>query len=212
MALPMVHLIVADEWAGSHPEYSESPEFFYGAISPDAIHIRFGNDKSRKDEFHLHNWISPHPDPVIDYWRRCHSPFDIGYGVHVLTDGQWVERYKTCLPGLMDSDGRLDRDTYYNDTFVTDFRLYNESPRLRAIMRMIGTAATPREHPWLTEYEFTRWRENMLDAYSKPCPKGDPVRYIDEAYVRAFVKDSLSLIEETYARFQREKYSQNVLL
>ena len=100
MALTMVHLLVADRWAEAHPGYRDNPEFYYGAISPDAIHIRDGGDKSRKDEFHLHNWRSLHPDEVIDYWRGRFSPFDVGYGVHVLTDCQWVQRYTRCLPGI----------------------------------------------------------------------------------------------------------------
>ena len=39
MALLMVHLLVADLWAQGHPEYLDSPEYYLGAISPDAIHI-----------------------------------------------------------------------------------------------------------------------------------------------------------------------------
>ena len=200
MALVMVHLLVADRWTAAHPEYRESPEFYYGAISPDAIHIRDGGDKSRKDEFHLHNWRSPHPDEVIDYWRGRFSPFDVGYGVHVLTDCQWVQRYTRCLPGIFRPDGRLDVDTYYNDTFVTDFRLHDEIPRLEAILKMIGDARTPKDHPLLTEYEFDQWRKRMLEAYRGECPKHDPPRFINVEYVRAFVEDAIALIDEVFSR------------
>ena len=65
MALTMVHLLVADLWARSHPEYLENPEYYYGAVSPDAMHIRFHGDKSRKDEFHLYNWRALHREPVV---------------------------------------------------------------------------------------------------------------------------------------------------
>lgn len=202
MALTMVHLLVADRWAQAHPEYSEDPEFFYGAISPDAIHIRDGNDKSRKNFFHLNNWITAHPEDVIAYWRTNREPFDIGYGVHVLTDGQWVPRYREKLPGILLPTGLLNTDIYYNDTFVTDFRLYGRSPRLQAILKMIEGARTPENHPLLTAYEFSQWRRDILEAYRRPCPKSDPVRFIDEAYVEAFVEDSLSLIEETYKEYR----------
>ena len=40
MALLMVHLRVAQAWAARHSEFAENPEFYLGAISPDAIHIR----------------------------------------------------------------------------------------------------------------------------------------------------------------------------
>ena len=198
MALTMVHLLAADRWAKGHPEYAQSPEFFLGVISPDAIHVRDHDDKSHKDEIHLHNWQSPHPDEVIAYWRSRRAPFDVGYGVHVLTDCQWVPRYKALLPGMMREDGRLNIDIYYNDTFVTDFKLYRESPRLRDILRMIESALAPADHPLLTKAEFDEWRRLMVEAYRGECPRHDPVRFIDEAYVRAFVADSTAMIDRVY--------------
>ena len=199
MALTMVHLLVADRWAEGHPEYRDNPEYYYGAISPDAIHIRDGNDKSHKNEIHLNNWQSPHPDEVIAYWRERFTAFDVGYGVHVLTDAQWVPRYKERLPGIMRPDGFLNTDIYYNDTFVTDFRLYAARPRLEAMLRQIGEAQTPSDHPLLTEYEFSQWRRAMLEAYRQECPRHAPVRFIDEAYIDAFVEDCIPMIDAVYA-------------
>lgn len=198
MALTMVHLLVADRWTQGHPEYRESPEFFYGVISPDAIHVRDGGDKSHKDEIHLHNWRSPHPDEVIAYWRQCDEPFDIGYGVHVLTDAQWVPRYKSLLPGILREDGRLNTDIYYNDCFITDFQLYNTDSRLRHLTELLATARTPEAHPLLTAYEFSRWRETVLEAYRGACKYGNPVRFIDEAYVREFAGDAIPLIDRVF--------------
>jgi len=198
MALTMVHLLVADHWAEKHPEYRVSPEFFYGVISPDAIHIRDGNDKSHKNEIHLNNWAKPHTEEVVAYWRDHFSPFDVGYGVHVLTDAQWVPRYRRLLPGILKPDGLLDTTIYYNDTFVTDFRLYDSRPRLEEILKLIEHARTPEDHPLLTAYEFEQWREVTLKAYRGECPYHDPVRFIDEAYIINFVEDSFRMIEETY--------------
>ena len=197
MALTMVHLLVADLWAEGHPEYRDCPEYYYGAISPDAIHIRDGNDKSHKDEIHLHNWQSPHPDEVIEYWRGHFTPFDVGYGVHVLTDCQWVPRYKERLPGMM-PEGRLNVDVYYHDTFVTDFALYDSNPRLEALLRLIGKAETPTHHPLLTDYEFSQWRRAMLEAYRGKCPREGAPQFIDEAYVLSFVKDAIPMIDEVF--------------
>jgi len=198
MALTMVHLLAADRWAKGHPEFQESPEFFLGAVSPDAIHIRDHDDKSHKDEIHLYNWRSLHREPVEAYWRAHHTPFDVGYGVHVLTDCQWVPRYVARLPGLMAPEGKLNIPVYYNDTFVTDFALYHAEPRLEHILQLIGRAGVPDDHPLLTRYEFTEWRKVILDAYRGECPKHDPVQFIDEAYVREFVRDSTALIDEIY--------------
>ena len=70
MAYMMVHLLVARRWAEGHPEFLESPEFYYGAIAPDAIHVRDGNDKSHKNEIHLNNWGRLHEQDVIDSIAR----------------------------------------------------------------------------------------------------------------------------------------------
>lgn len=200
MALIMVHLLAGDRWAQRHPAYLDCPEFYYGVISPDAIHVRDGDDKSHKDEIHLHNWGRPHPDEVVDYWREHRAPFDIGYGVHVLTDAQWVPRYRERLPGILKPDGKLDTDIYYNDTFVTDFALYRENPRLEAALKLIGRAQTPCDHPQLTAYEFTEWRKMILDLYRGPCPKHGPVRFVDEKYVLDFVNDCQAMIDEVFDR------------
>lgn len=198
MALTMVHLLVADLWARSHPEYLESPEYYYGAVSPDAMHIRFHGDKSRKDEFHLYNWRTLHREPVVAYWRAHRAPFDIGYGVHVLTDCQWVPRYTRTFPGLFLPDGMLNIEIYYNDTFVTDFALLRESSRLQRIMDMLAGARAPEDHPLLTREEFDGWRRVILDGYRGECPRRDLVRYITGQYVRTFADDSLALIEDVY--------------
>ena len=199
MALTMVHLLVADRWAAGRPEYRENPEYYYGAISPDAIHIRDGNDKSHKNEIHLNNWRSLNRQDVIDYWHAHRTPFDVGYGVHVLTDAQWVPRYIKRLPGLLPG-GVLDIPRYYNDTFVTDFELYRKSPRLRQMIDMIETAAVPGDHPLLTGDEFDQWRRMIVKAYRGPCPKDGPAIYIDEAYVMSFVDECVAMIDEIYGR------------
>ena len=206
MALTMVHLAVADLWAREHPEYAQSPEFYYGAISPDAIHIRDGSDKSHKNEVHLNNWCSPHPDDVIRYWLDRAEPFDIGYGVHVLTDGQWVPRYKEKLPGILGPDGLLNTDIYYNDTFVTDFKLYDTRPRLRQVLALLENAKTPQDHPMLKGYMFSQWRKDLVEAYRGECPRHDPVQFIDEAYVNAFIDESIPLIEDTYQKLMKMRY------
>ena len=199
MALTMVHLLVADLWARRHPEYLESPEYYLGAISPDAMHIRFKDDKSRKDEFHLYNWQSLHREPVVEYWREHRTPFDVGYGVHVLTDCQWVPRYRDTFPGILLPNGLPDTEVYYNDTFVTDFALLHESPRLQSLLDMLEAAKAPEDHPLMTRYEFEEWRRVNLEAYRGECPRHDPVKYLTPDYVKTFANDSIALIDDIFS-------------
>ena len=71
-------------------------------------------------------------------------------------------------------------------------------------MGMIEGAATPKNHPLLTAYEFSQWRKNMLEAYRGECPRHDPVQFIDEAYIDAFVEDCIAMLEETYQAWRSE--------
>ena len=197
MALTMVHLLAARLWAARRPQYLNDPEYYLGAISPDAIHVRDHGDKSHKDEIHLHNWQSPHPDDVIAYWRGHAAPFDIGYGVHVLTDAQWVPRYRERLRGMM-PDGRLDKSRYYNDTWMTDFALLRTHPELEAMLGLIAVARVPENHPLLTAYEFDEWRRLTVETYRGECPKNDRVRFVTVDYVMDFIRDTPDLIDRVY--------------
>ena len=198
MALTMVPLLVASRWSEGYPGYAGCPEFYLGAISPDAIHIRDKDDKSHKNEIHLNNWMSPHPNDVIDYWHDHTTPFDIGYGVHVLTDAQWVPRFRQRFPDMILPNGMLDTDIYYNDTFVTDFELYRREPSAQQMFQWLACAKAPSDHPLLTHYELDEWRKVILNTYRGTCPRHDPVCFIDVDYVLDFVQDCITLINRTY--------------
>ena len=205
MALPIVHLLAARKWATDKPGLFESPEFYLGAVAPDAIHVRYGNDKSRKNEFHLMNWTSPHPEAVRAYWAERFAPFDIGYGIHVLTDSTWVPRYRQLLPGLVNPEGKLRTDVYYNDTMRTDYALLERHAELRGVFDLLAWASAPTDHPFLTEAEFLAWRDMMLDAYRKPCPFQAPVLFVNEAYAEEFIEAAQPFLNEITGRYFHEK-------
>lgn len=203
MALLMVHLLAAQRWAQAHEEYRTCPEFYLGAISPDAIHVRDHDDKSHKNEIHLNNWMNPHPKDVLAYWRVRHAPFDVGYGVHVLTDAQWVPRFRARVPEILLPDGKVDTGIYYNDTFVTDFQLYRDCGG-RQLFDWVEQGRAPEDHPLLTHYELEEWKKMMVNSYRGECPKHDPVRYIGREYVESFIDDCQELFEQVYRRFEHE--------
>ena len=200
MALPMVHLLAAWRWAQDKPELLNNPDYYLGAVSPDAIHIRDGNDKSRKNEIHLNNWRYPDPDSVLDYWMDHRTPFDLGYGIHVLLDGQWSVDFRRSFPGILLPDGRPNTDIYYNDTIVTDFALYKECELTPFFMDMIAKGRAPKDHPQLRLHEFEGWREATLKFYQRECPMKNPVRFINREYVNAFLDECLLMMNTTYER------------
>ena len=212
MALPMVHLLAAWKWAQDKPELRNNPDYYLGTLSPDAIHIRDGNDKSHKNEIHLNNWRSPDPDRVFAYWRVHNAPFDIGYGVHLLIDGQWAQRFRSRLTGMLLPGGRPDPEIYYNDTIITDFRLYGESELTPFLMDMVGRGKAPENHPLLTKDEFDQWQLDVRKFYERDCPKSDPVRFVTMEYVEAFLDECNELIDQTYRRFAMMNDTQRSIL
>ena len=212
MALPMVHLLAAWSWAQDKPELRENPDYYLGAISPDAIHIRDGDDKSHKDEIHLHNWRAPAPDEVLRYWMARSEPFDIGYGIHVLLDGQWAVGFRRRFPEMLLPNGKPDPKIYYNDTCVTDFELYRESPLTPFLMDMVRRGRAPEDHPLLRLHEFEGWRRDTLAFYQRPCPMGDPVRFITRAYVEEFLNECKGMMTETYERMLNMNDTQRSIL
>ena len=200
MALPMVHLLAARAWAQDKPELYDNPDYYLGAISPDAIHIRDGDDKSRKNEIHYNNWRSPDLDAVLEYWREHDSPFDIGYGIHVLLDGQWATDFRRAFPEMLLPNGKPDPEIYYNDTCVTDFELYRDSELTQTLMDLVRRGRAPEDHPKLTQYEFEAWREMTLQFYQRPCPMNGPVRFLNRDYTERFLKKCLQLMSTTYER------------
>ena len=202
MALSMVHLLLARRWARGHAEYLECPEFYLGAISPDAMHIRFHDDKSQKDAFHLGNWGSVHEEQVHAYWHEHFTPFDVGYGVHALTDGYWVPSVKRDFPDMVDPErDALIPALYYNDVSQTDFRLYAEAPERPHIFALLRAAVPPEDHPMLTAGELAQWRDEQFSFYEGPCPHNAPVKHVDVKYVKAFIDRLVSRLDEIMRRY-----------
>ncbi len=198
MALPMVHLVAARMWAQDKPEYINCPEYYLGAISPDAIHIRDGNDKSHKDEIHLNNWRVPNPHMVAEYWMANRTPFDAGYGLHVLIDGQWAVSFRRDFPEMLLPNGKPDPDIYYNDTCRVDFELFDQHMNDGFFENMLRRAISPADHPLLTAYEIGAWRDETFKFYDRPCPKNNPIRFITREYVDQFINTCFALPNQLY--------------
>ncbi len=202
MALVMVHLLVAQRWTKEHPQYAEDADFYLGAISPDAIHIRDHDDKSHKNYVHLNNWTVLHPEDVLAYWREHHTPFDIGYGIHVLTDALWVKARLEKLPQMNLPDGGIHKRLYYQETFLTDFALYHEDGgRLFEIM---AKGKAPENHPYLTQEEFVCWQHDVIQTYQGECPKKGTAQYITCAYAHGFVEACQETLNRIYGRYENE--------
>jgi len=201
MALPVVHLLAAHKWANTVGQYVDCPEFYLGAISPDAMHIRFQGDKSQKNLFHLGNWTSLHADQVCAYWDKHFAPFDVGYGIHVLTDAQWVPRYRQRFPELIMPNGMLNTRQYYNDTTLADFALLRQEPRVTELFQLLQRAQAPQNHILLTEREIEAWRDHTLALYAQQCTCSDEILSVTWQYDLEFIQFCQQVLLEISGRY-----------
>lgn len=200
MALPMVHLLAAYAWAQDKPELVNNPDYYLGAISPDAIHIRDGSDKSHKNATHMGNWREMLPSAIVGYWHTHRSAFDIGYGIHALTDGMWTVRFHRELTGMLLPNGKPDPEIYYNDTLIVDFRLFHDHPLTPFLMDMLRRGSAPAGHPLLSAHEIDAWRRDTLAFYDRPCDRHAPVRFVTYEYVQRFLADCNGYLNNVWER------------
>jgi len=186
MPLPMVHLLTARLWAEGAPELLESPDFYLGAISPDAIHIRRGVTRADKAVTHLDIWAVRSPKAVLEYLAERPGAFDIGYALHILTDLNWVRHVRAAYPGIVGPDDRMIGEIYYHDCEQADEALYASSPGRAAIWRLLERARAPEDHPLLSAREIEGWKARVLVGFGLK-PKL-PSRMLEVEAVRGFIR------------------------
>ncbi len=119
----------------------------------------------------------------------------------MLTDGHWIPSIKRDFPELLDNLGAVRPMPYYNDVYQTDFRLFRELPEREHLFSLLEDAIAPDDHPMLSADELSRWRDQQLSFYNKPCPHSGPVEHIDIPYIRRFLDRLIPRLEEISGRY-----------
>jgi hypothetical protein len=180
----MVHLLAARRWAAKKPDLLEDPEFYLGAISPDAIHMRPGAGRPDKHATHLDVLVRG-PEAALGYLSGRSSGFDLGYCLHILTDFFWVEHVRRTYPQLVQADGTFIPDIYYQDCDQAEEGLYSESREQAGFWWLLGRATPPEDHPLLSGGEIELWRKRVLGWYgSRPLA---PSKVITLEAVHGFI-------------------------
>lgn len=196
MAFPMAHLICAYEWARQRAFLASCPEYYLGAISPDAIHMRAHSDRAMKCAVHLGIWQSDSPKSVLDYWEKRRAPFDIGYGIHILTDWAWVHYYRARFSReLVDENDRVRPEIYYPDCDRADYLIFLNDGRLSRTLPLLRAAVPCADHPYLSADEIARWRERCLNIYNQGLDISRPARVITQEVVENFLGEAAALVD-----------------
>ena len=198
MAFPMVHLAVAYKWAENYNKaVFNSPEFYLGAISPDAIHSRPDVDRDDKRKTHLQvNSRDGDFRYIPEFILKHSNPFGIGYVVHLITDYHWIHYYLNNFPGLFDENGKTIPALYYNDTDQVDYMLYDKLPYRQFMFDMMEKAVSPDLDDLLTSGEIESWKQRTLHWFENDCPHSDPIRNLTYEKVCYFINIAPAMVKE----------------
>lgn len=198
MAFPLLHLLVADAYAKGRPALERDGAYYLGAIAPDAIHMRPGITKEvHKVKTHLFAKGSDGLPEVMAYWYETgRTPFDIGYGVHVITDRLWVGYYRKVFPRLIGANGQTLAEIYQPDAAWIDRALYAGGAKARAFGPLLQSAPVPDAHPLLSGEEIDGWRRQVLALFDavREFPRGDPA-VMTLSGVQAFIPEAAARLE-----------------
>ena len=212
MPLPMVHLAVAYNIMNMHPCIDKPEQYYLGAISPEAVHMRINNSNEDKDKSHLYTRNSSRFDEMFISYRETiikfissqsqneKFSFILGYGVHLLTDIYWLKslyrhyRYK-YEADIMPSQNI--REAYYNDTDQLDFLLYKNYSWINEVWNLLIKAHEIDMEDMVTAEEVRSWKVRTLNWYSGISRHNDPIRYIT-------IEDLLAFIDEKSKKIYKD--------
>ena len=205
MPLPMVHLAIAYNIVEAGFNTKNLPNFYLGAISPDAIHMRPNADRFAKNQTHLlqsnRNWEKineyEHTNYIMDfvYKNKTESNIDFlwGYGIHILTDILWRKRvFSDFIVKYRKDENPVqeERWAYYNDTDRLDFFLFEESPWRENVWDKLQAANAMDFMDLLSAEEINAWNDRTLHWYDGLCQHKNPIRYITKSGILCFISES----------------------
>lgn len=202
MTTTMIHLLAAREWAAGRAMYEGSPEFFLGAISPDAVHARAHVEKADKQKSHLGNHGKPNFDALAEYIAERQTAFDIGYIVHLISDPIWCAKYRRELPGLFGADGHTIPALYYPDCANVEAELCDQG-----LLDLIERATAPSDNPLLCAGDISKWRDMVVAQYREPERDARGRGIITREFVLDFVSEVAESTDEIMRRLNYEPCS-----
>lgn len=207
MALPIVHLAVAYNWAADKKHLFTNPEYYLGVISPDAIHTRPDSNRDDKSRTHLgiNRRVISSLNPVYELLAVHNDPFHIGYVIHIITDWIWANYYTTVCSDVLDENGKTIPSRYYNDTAQVDYMLYNVLPYREFMFDMLEQSVSPDLDDLLTSEEIEAWKQRTLHWFENECQWKNPILYVTYEKVCNFIDTASAKINEAF------NYNENII-
>ena len=199
MPLPIVHLGVAKNLA---PKLGVKnlPNYYLGAISPDAIHMRKNHIREDKHNSHLHIRVPDITKFITSNKTNDSRDFYLGYGIHILTDIYWAETIHDAFTARYNNDPNPIQDAtmaYYNDTDRLDFELYFNYEHRLEIWDILANSTAMGIDGLVSADEVNAWKERTLHWFdSGDSQHKNPIKYIGYSELLNFMTEAATHINE----------------
>lgn len=213
MPLPMVHLLVAESLKSEN--INKTAEYYLGAISPDAVHMREDYKREHKTASHFAIKNVGTAEKLADFLKILKNSYENdrkdflkGYLVHILTDKLWLD---TLYKDIYLNNYQLDkaplqdeRMAYYNDTDQIDYMLYEKMPGRKEIFAKLENAKIFGIEGIIRAENVYLWRKRNLTRFNKECDHKNPVKYIKYDEVLSFASFAAAEIEKLIPKMLTE--------
>ena len=203
MPLPMVHISISKKILDAGLEITDIPQFYLGAISPDAIHMRKDSNRDKKNRTHLiplgKLWrdVNQHEyyDFLLDFINTNEAKANIdflwGYAIHILTDMHWTTSlYEDfCKKYNTDPSPIHERaEAYYNDCDVLDYTLFNDCEWRNNVWQSLERVKSVNSLDLLSAEEIDSWNTRTRQWYNTDNIKHrTPIKYITKVAIIDFI-------------------------
>lgn len=194
MALPMMHLLIADKIYTEKITLIHSyGEFLLGSIAPDAVHTKEDYTREIKDishyRFNRKSHISCFDTFFDEYCTSENKDFVAGYLVHLLSDMIWLHSIRIPFEEKFlkaPSQNMSMNEAYYADCDQIEQLLFWEESASRIIEAINKSKAYSLEG--LIDAENVKaWKEKLIYAYNNKRNSLLHTQYISEQNVRDYI-------------------------
>ena len=194
MAMPMMHLLIADKiYTEDSSAIRSYGEFLLGSIAPDAVHMREDCTRELKRTAH-YRYNSESPISYFDtffgeYSTSENRDFVLGYLVHLLSDMIWYHTVRVPFKEKFlqaSSPGLSINEAYYADCGQIEELLFWEEKAPQIISGIKESRAY--SLGGIIDAESVRaWKEKLILAYNSKREILPRTQYISEQDIRDYI-------------------------
>ena len=199
MALPMLHLLIADKiYTEKFSSIHSSGEFLLGSIAPDAVHAKENYTREIKNISHYKFYGKDHINYFDTFINEYHTSenkdFVVGYLVHLLSDMIWLRSIRIPFEEKFlraPSQNISMNEAYYADCDQIEQLLFLEKNASRIIEAINKSKAYSLEG-LIDAEDVKAWKDKLIFGYNNKKNTFLHTKYISEQQVRNYIVNCAS--------------------